>query len=75
MGVPETSEKPTPCRLETIKKRYESMPAVSASLSADPVFNPRNDATVDIRSLKETEEVSERFMLWWDNSLAINALR
>ena len=32
------------------------MAVVSSSFSADPVFNPKYDATVDIRSLKETEE-------------------
>ena len=47
----------------------------SASLSADPVFKPKYDATVDIRSLKKTEGVSERLMIWRKNSLAMNALR
>ena len=39
------------------------IPAVFASLLTDPVFNPKYDATVDIRSLKETEEVSEGLMI------------
>ena len=33
------------------------------SLSTDLVFNPKYHAIVDIRSLNETEEVLERFMV------------
>ena len=51
------------------------MSAIFVFLSADPVFNPEYDATIDTRFLKETERVSERVMIWWENSLIINALR
>ena len=64
MGLPETSEKPTPCILETRKKLLLiSMVVVSASLSADPIFNPKDDASFDLRSLKKTDGVSERVMI------------
>ena len=69
-------KKSTLCRLEMRKKILRiDMAAVFASLSADPVFNPKYDDIVDIRSLKETEGVSERVMIYRRKSLAINALR
>ena len=40
------------------------MSAIFVFLSADPVFNPEYDATIDTRFLKETERVSERAMIW-----------
>ena len=41
----------------------------STYISADSVFKLTYDSTVDIRSLKETEGVSERVMIWWENSV------
>ena len=65
IGLPETSEKLTPWKIETRERALRiSMPARSASLSADPVFNPKFYAKVDIRSLKKTEVVSEKVLIW-----------
>ena len=54
----------TPCRLETREKMLRiSMAVIFASFSADPAFNPKYDATVDIKLLNETERVSEIVMI------------
>ena len=39
------------------------MVVVSVFFSADPVFKPKYDAAVNIKSLKETEGVSERITI------------
>ena len=51
------------------------MAVASTPLSEDPVFKPKYNATVDIRSLKEMEVVSESVMIWQKKIVAIKVFR
>ena len=76
IDFPEASANPTPCRLEMrIKLERIVATEVSASLSADTVLRENYNATVDVLSLKETEDVSVRVRIWRKKSLEISALR
>ena len=75
MGLLETSEKPTYYRLNQGKSVINTDSSLIASPSTDLVFNPKYDAKVDIKLLKETEGVSTRVMIRRERSLTISALQ
>ena len=64
MGLPGTLKKPISYKLETRGNIVSiEMTAPSAFLLANSVLNLKYDATADIRSLKETEELLERTVI------------